>query len=136
MLNNKKIYVIKKISYVYTLAYLHKHRNMVRFDLVRKSVKFNKLYDKEVEFMGEYITISEALVLSLISIVSVFLILILISFMISVLKLLGDDKKEEENVFQNNNKITDEEVVAISSAIAMVLDKSPGEFTIKNIKKE
>lgn len=99
--------------------------------------------------MGDNISISQALIITAFSMVVVFLVLIVISILISGLKKIGKEEKGETekviNASRENDKvleedqvdiIDDEELVAvISAAIAASMGVSIPELNIKKIKR-
>ncbi len=103
--------------------------------------------------MGEYITMSDALIISGFSMAAVFIVLIMISFLINGLKMIGttekkmvkDEKKELKQRQEPKEKITtnrdtedvlEEELVAvIAAAVAANLGLNIPDIRIKNIKR-
>lgn len=100
--------------------------------------------------MGEFISIGDGLIVTLFSISMVFVVLIIISVFISLLKNLNGKEKVEvakdtkittksnENQvgIEEDDTINDEELVAvISAAIAASLDVSLPEINIKKINR-
>jgi sodium pump decarboxylase gamma subunit len=99
--------------------------------------------------MGEHITIGESLIITVSSMLVVFIILILISYLINRLKAIGNDKgskskietvkietkevKEDSKKFENE---IDEEIIAvIAAAIACATDNKVEDIKIKTIKR-
>lgn len=103
--------------------------------------------------MGDYISLMDSLVLALVSMVAVFLILILISILISGLKNLDNEKKEEkvvkvevepapaaENLTSNiveeeKNEINEELVAVIAAAVASSLGLNIPDINIRSIRR-
>lgn len=98
--------------------------------------------------MGDYISFENALFVTFISILAVFVVLILISFLIQGLKAVGEDKKEKEVAKKEDTKVenkvvksnikeeNEEELIAvISAAIAMSLGVELPKVKIKTIKR-
>lgn len=102
--------------------------------------------------MGENISIGDSLIVTLFSIVMVFIVLIVISIFISMLKNINKSEKpinikDNKDLNKSNiekipvakvemNKMDDEELVAvISAAIAASLDIKPQQINIKNIRR-
>ena len=102
--------------------------------------------------MSENISIGDSLIVTLFSIVMVFLVLIVISIFISMLKNLNKSEKpknikDNKDIKESNiedkavvkvesNKIDDEEIVAvISAAIAASLGKKSHQISIKSIRR-
>ncbi len=103
--------------------------------------------------MGEYISMSDALVISAFSMAAVFTVLIMISFLINGLKMIGttekkmvkDENKELKQRQESKEKITtnrdtedvlEEELVAvIAAAVAANLGLNIPDIRIKNIKR-
>lgn len=101
--------------------------------------------------MGEFIGIGDALIVTLFSVVMVFLVLIVISIFIGMLK--GLDRKKEEPFLANESKLdlikdktikeqealnmaNDEELVAvISAALAASMGLKLPEINIKSIRR-
>ncbi len=100
--------------------------------------------------MGEYISMGDGLIVTLFSIAMVFIVLIIISIFISMLKNF-DRKKEEPIVVKGNKDIKtdiikseeemdkkpdDEELIAVlSAAVAASLGVSLPQINIKSIKR-
>ena len=101
--------------------------------------------------MGEYISLSEAALIAIVSIVAVFVVLILIAFLISGLKALSGEKKEKIQdkpvqtnkvqeakpiiVAEDSNEVTEELVVVIAAAIAANLGMKVPDINIKIIRR-
>lgn len=93
--------------------------------------------------MGEYIGFSEGLLVTMISMVTVFVVLILISFLINGLKVFGVEKDKEKAIKQTqikkelpeDDEISEELVAVISAAIACSLGQNLPEVDIKSIKR-
>lgn len=103
--------------------------------------------------MGEYISMSDALIISGFSMATVFVVLIMISFLINGLKMIGttenkmvkDEKKDLKQREESKEKITtnrdmedvlEEELVAvIAAAVAANLGLNIPDIRIKNIKR-
>ena len=101
--------------------------------------------------MGEYISLSQGLLIAVVSIVAVFVVLILIAFLISGLKAFGGEKKEkieikeasstatianvDEVKTQDPNVITEELVAVIAAAIAANLGMNIPDINIKSIRR-
>lgn len=101
--------------------------------------------------MGEYISLSEAALIAIVSIVAVFVVLILIAFLISGLKALSGEKKEKIQdkpvqtnkvqeakpiiVAEDSNEVTEELVAVIAAAIAANLGMKVPDINIKSIRR-
>lgn len=103
--------------------------------------------------MGEYISMSDALVVTVFSMAAVFIVLIMISFLINGLKMIGttekkmikDENKELKQRQESKEKIIthrdtedvlEEELVAvIAAAVAVNLGLNIPDIRIKNIKR-
>lgn len=99
--------------------------------------------------MGDYISLSQALLVAVVSIVAVFVVLILIAFLISGLKAFsGEDKKKVESnpkeikeavqptlVEEDPNAITEELVAVIAAAVAANLGMNIPDINIKSIRR-
>lgn len=101
--------------------------------------------------MGEYISLSQGLLIALVSIVAVFVVLILIAFLISGLKALSGEKKEKIQdkpvqtnkvqeakpiiVAEDSNEVTEELVAVIAAAIAANLGMKVPDINIKSIRR-
>ena len=97
--------------------------------------------------MGEYITFSQGLLVTVVSMVAVFLVLMLIASLISGLKAISGEKKEKETpkeaikiteplpVAEDPDMITEELVVVIAAAIAANLGVNIPDINIRTIKR-
>ena len=98
--------------------------------------------------MGDYISLSEGLIIAVVSIIAVFVVLILIAFLISGLKAFSGDKKdkvqdkpkeleqtEEVALAEDPDIITEELVAVIATAIATNLGINIRDLNIKRIRR-
>lgn len=101
--------------------------------------------------MGEHISLLDALVIVLVSMLAVFVILILISALINGLRIISGDKKKKEEIVadikpaknlleigpvQEGIKEDNEEIIAvIASVVAMHLGLNIPDINIKSIKR-
>ncbi len=99
--------------------------------------------------MGEYITLSQGLMVAIVSMVAVFLVLMLIAFLIGRLKTISGDTKEKDKeiskdvqntipsliVDEDPDMITEELVVVIAAAIAANLGLNIPDINIRTIKR-
>lgn len=92
--------------------------------------------------MGDYITFSEGLLVTFVSIIAVFIVLVLISFSITGLKTFGAerkvDKAESSTSEIGEKKLYKEDgelVAVISAAVACNLGANLPDIKIKTIKK-
>lgn len=102
--------------------------------------------------MGDYISLSEGLLIAVVSIVAVFIVLIIVALLISGLKAFSGEKKEkvESKVIevkdakevvepiattQDPNQITEELVAVIAAAIAANLGMNIPDINIKSIRR-
>ncbi len=102
--------------------------------------------------MGEYITLGDSLIITVFSMLVVFVALILISYLIRILRVVATEKKDvAENKIENTfssatvlnsveeekiNETDEEELVAvIAAAIAASLDVSIPQVKIKSIRR-
>lgn len=99
--------------------------------------------------MGKYISFSQGLLISVVSMMAVFLVLILIAFIISGLKAFSEDKKEvkvektsgiirmEEPAVsaEDPDLISEELVVIITAALAANLEMNIPDINIRTIKR-
>lgn len=98
--------------------------------------------------MGNNVTLSESLVITVFSMLVVFVVLILISYLIRILKVASIGKKDkvqttESNIMESKvvekeevSKTDDEELVAvIAAAVAANLGVSVPQIRIKEIKR-
>lgn len=96
--------------------------------------------------MGEYITIGDSLIVTIFSMIVVFISLYLIACLIRVLKVVSSGKKEdkeantpnieETNVIEEAEETDSEELIAaIAAAIAASLNVSIPQIRIREIKR-
>lgn len=97
--------------------------------------------------MGDYISLSQGILVAVVSMVAVFLVLILIAFLISGLKAFSGDRKEKVTtkevvkatepliVGEDPDMITEELVAVISAAIATSLGVNIPDINIKSIRR-
>jgi len=99
--------------------------------------------------MGEYITLGESLVITVASMLVVFLILILISFLIDRLKAIGNNdnsksqietvkietKQSDLDLKKNTNELDEELIAVIVAAIACAIDSKVEDIQIRTIKR-
>lgn len=98
--------------------------------------------------MGEYITVGESLLVTVFSMVIVFVVLIAISYLIDLLKVAinSKDKEQSENIIiekpenieetKIEEELNDEELVAvIAAAISVSMGVAIPEINIKSIKR-
>ena len=97
--------------------------------------------------MGDYITLSQALLVAVVSIIAVFIVLILIAFLISGLKAFSGEKKvkivskeiketiEPLALEEDPDIITEELVAVIAAAIAANLGMNIPDINIKSIRR-
>lgn len=96
--------------------------------------------------MGEHISVLDALVVTLVSMVAVFIVLVLISFLINRLKAINNEEKLETNSIveteekkeilpEAEEKISEELVAVIAAAIASSLGLNIPDIKIKTIKR-
>lgn len=99
--------------------------------------------------MGDYISLSQGLLVAIVSIIAVFVVLILIAFLISGLKAFGGEKKEKIEskpkeiketvepiaIVEDANIITEELVAVIAAAVAANLGMNIPDINIKSIRR-
>ena len=95
--------------------------------------------------MGEYISLSQGLLIAIVSIIAVFVVLILIAFLISGLRIFSGEKKEKVKeikevleplkVIEDKNEITEELIAVISAAVATNLGMKTPDLNIKSIRR-
>ena len=99
--------------------------------------------------MGDYITFSQGLLVSAVSIITVFVVLILIAFLINGLKAFSGEKKTKETsstgtigktvepiaLVEDPNIITVELVAVIAAAVAVNLGMNIPDINIKSIRR-
>ena len=99
--------------------------------------------------MSDNITIGESLIVTVTSMVAVFLILILISFLIDRLKAIGNNdnskrkietvkietKQSDLDIKTDTNELNEELIAAIAAAIAFVTDSKIEDIQIRTIKR-
>lgn len=99
--------------------------------------------------MGDYISLLDALMITVISMIAVFVILILISSLINGLRMISEDKKKKEDTVVETNLAKDvqelvaedekedngELIVVIASVVAIHLGLNIPDIKIKSIKR-
>jgi sodium pump decarboxylase gamma subunit len=99
--------------------------------------------------MYENITIGESLIVTVTSVLVVFLILILISFLIDKLKAIGSNdnskrgietvkietKQSDLDIKKDTNELNEELIAAIAAAIAYATDSKVEDIQIRTIKR-
>lgn len=99
--------------------------------------------------MGDYISLSEGLLIAVVSIVAVFIVLIIVALLISGLKAFSGEKKEKTEseakeikevvesitITEDPNQITEEIVAVIAAAIASNLGMNIPDINIKSIRR-
>lgn len=102
--------------------------------------------------MGDFISMSEALLVAVVSILVVFVVLIVIAIIINGLKAFGGEKKQDLTIstdetsaggeklntistVEDSNEISEELVAVISAAVAVNLGSNIPEINIKSIRR-
>lgn len=98
--------------------------------------------------MGDYISILDGLIVTLFSMLAVFIVLIMISFLINALKIISNDnkvKQDKEIEIKNEeepvpdciveDKIEEELVAVIAASVAVNLGLNIPDIRIKSIKR-
>ena len=86
--------------------------------------------------MDKYISIRDSLIISLVSMVAVFVVLAIISYLVDLLKIVASKKNEKTEEPIVKEDLEDEELVAvIAAAIAANLGVSVPDVNIKSIKR-
>ncbi|NMB27831.1 MAG: OadG family protein [Tissierellia bacterium] len=86
--------------------------------------------------MGKDISIVDSLIISLVSMVAVFVVLAIIYYLVDLLKIVASKKNEKTEEPIVKEDLEDEELVAvIAAALAVSLGVSIPEVNIKSIKR-
>ena len=86
--------------------------------------------------MGKDISIIDSLIISLVSMIAVFVVLAIIYYMVDFLKILGGKNNKKSQELTTREDLEDEELVAvIAAAIAVNLGVSIPKVNIKSIKR-
>lgn len=99
--------------------------------------------------MGEYISFSQGILVTIVSMIAVFIVLLLIAFLIWCLQSISGDKKEVKvnksnksmesveqlMIVEDTDLITEELVVVIAAAVAANLGMNIPDINIRSIKR-